>query len=168
MAPAVLFNCHFKKVGSKSFSFSLQMFGWRIDNSQKMRNHWCYLSAQGGKNSLFETRCSGQCWLRERSTNRFTYKPWGVKKYPWSHLALKMTSARVVETSVTNTDNIFSQDYTHLHDPTTLLHVTPGVQTIYCSTLEVKKNLQTNHTQWSEHRDGFRDIRLLPCAGFVS
>ena len=58
-----------------------------------------------------------------------------------------MTSARVVETSVTTTDNSPSQDYTHLHDPTTLLNATPGVQTIYCSTLEVKKNLQTNHAQ---------------------
>ena len=50
-----------------------------------------------------------------------------------------MTSARVIETSVTTTDNSPSQDYTHLHDPTTLLNVTPGVQTIYCSTFEVKK-----------------------------
>ena len=50
-----------------------------------------------------------------------------------------MTSARVIETSVTTTDNSPSQDYTHLHDPTTLLNVTPGVQTMYCSTFEVKK-----------------------------
>ena len=35
------------------------------------------------------------------------------------HLTLKMTSAQV-------TDNSPSQDYTHLDDPTTLLHVTPG------------------------------------------
>ena len=32
-----------------------------------------------------------------------------------------MTSAQVVETSVTTTDNSPSQDYTHLDDQTTLL-----------------------------------------------
>ena len=37
-----------------------------------------------------------------------------------------MTSARVVETSVTTTYNSPSQDYTHPDDQTTLLHVTPG------------------------------------------
>ena len=36
-----------------------------------------------------------------------------------------MTSAQVVETSVTTTDNSPSQDYTHLDNQTTLLHVTP-------------------------------------------
>ena len=34
-----------------------------------------------------------------------------------------MTSAQVVETSVTITDNSPSQDYTHPNDQTTLLHV---------------------------------------------
>ena len=34
-----------------------------------------------------------------------------------------MTSAQVVETSVTITDNSPSQDYTHPDDQTTLLHV---------------------------------------------
>ena len=37
-----------------------------------------------------------------------------------------MTSAQVVETPVTITDNSSSQDYTHPDDQTTLLHVTPG------------------------------------------
>ena len=37
-----------------------------------------------------------------------------------------MTSAQVVETSVTTTGNSPSQDYTHPDDQTTLLHVTPG------------------------------------------
>ena len=37
-----------------------------------------------------------------------------------------MTSALVVETSVTITDNSPSKDYTHPDDQTTLLHVTPG------------------------------------------
>ena len=41
-------------------------------------------------------------------------------------LTLMMTSAQVVETSVTTTDNSPSQDYTHPDDQTTLLHVTPG------------------------------------------
>ena len=36
-------------------------------------------------------------------------------------LTLKMTSAQVVETSVTITDNSPSQDYTHPDDQTTLL-----------------------------------------------
>ena len=37
------------------------------------------------------------------------------------HLTLMMTSAQVVETSVTTTDNNPSQDYTHPDDQTTLL-----------------------------------------------
>ena len=37
-----------------------------------------------------------------------------------------MTSAQVVETSVTTTDNSPSQDYTHPDYQTTLLHVTPA------------------------------------------
>ena len=36
-----------------------------------------------------------------------------------------MTSAQIVEMSVTTTDKSPSQDYTHLGDQTTLLHVTP-------------------------------------------
>ena len=40
------------------------------------------------------------------------------------HLTLMMTSARVVETSVTTIDNSPSQDYTHPDYQTTLLHVT--------------------------------------------
>ena len=35
------------------------------------------------------------------------------------------TSAQIVETSVTITHNSPSQDYIHLDDQTTLLHVTP-------------------------------------------
>ena len=42
------------------------------------------------------------------------------------HLTLMMTSAQVVETSVTTTDNSPSQGYNHPDDQTTLLHVTPG------------------------------------------
>ena len=44
------------------------------------------------------------------------------------------TSAQVVETSVTTTDNSPSQDYTHPDDQTTLLHVTPGFKpfTVLC------------------------------------
>ena len=34
-----------------------------------------------------------------------------------------MTSAQVVETSVTTTDNSPSEDYTHPDDKTTLLHI---------------------------------------------
>ena len=42
------------------------------------------------------------------------------------YLTLMMTSAQVVETSVTTTDNSPSQDYNHPDDQTTLLHVIPG------------------------------------------
>ena len=37
-----------------------------------------------------------------------------------------MTSAQVVETSVTTTDNSPSQDYTHPDDQTTLYMLPPG------------------------------------------
>ena len=47
-----------------------------------------------------------------------------------------MTSAQVVETSVTTTDNSPSQDYTHPDHQTTLLR-NPRVQTIYCDTYYV-------------------------------
>ena len=40
-----------------------------------------------------------------------------------------MTSAQVVETSVTTTNNSPSQDYTHPDNQTTLLHVTNGFKT---------------------------------------
>ena len=39
------------------------------------------------------------------------------------HLTLIVTSAQVVETSVTIADNSPSQDYTHPDDQTTLLHI---------------------------------------------
>ena len=39
------------------------------------------------------------------------------------HLTLILTSAQVVETSVTITDNSPSQDYTHPDDQTSLLHL---------------------------------------------
>ena len=42
-------------------------------------------------------------------------------QFAWFILTLMMTSAQVVETSVTTTDNIPSQDYTHPDDQTTLL-----------------------------------------------
>ena len=52
-----------------------------------------------------------------------------------------MTSAQVVETSVTTTDNSPSQDYTHSDDQTTLLHsifypcnmnILPDQKTVAC------------------------------------
>ena len=56
-------------------------------------------------------------------TNRTKY----IRLTTTFHLTLMMTSAQVVETSVTITDNSPSQDYTHPDDQTTLLHhVTPG------------------------------------------
>ena len=53
-----------------------------------------------------------------------------------------MTSAQVVETSVTTTDNSPSQDYTHPDDQTTLLHVTPGFKPSTVFQLQLRsKNL---------------------------
>ena len=43
-------------------------------------------------------------------------------------MTLMMTSAQVVKTTVTTTDNSPSQDYPHPEDQTTLLHVTPGLK----------------------------------------
>ena len=51
---------------------------------------------------------------------------WSFDNLSGSHLTLMMTSAQVVEKSVTTTDNSPSQDYTHQGDHTTLSHVTPG------------------------------------------
>ena len=49
-----------------------------------------------------------------------------------------MTSAPVVETSVTTTDNSPSQDYTHTDDQTALLHVTPGFKPF--TVLQIKES----------------------------
>ena len=60
-----------------------------------------------------------------------------------------MTSAQVVETSLTTTENNPSQDYTHPDNQTTLLQVTPGFKpfTVVLLFLSIK---------WSE-------IKLLMC-----
>ena len=50
-------------------------------------------------------------------TNRTKY----IRLTTTFHLTLMMTSAQVVETSVTTTDNSPSQDYTHPDDQTTPL-----------------------------------------------
>ena len=42
-----------------------------------------------------------------------------------------MTSAQVVKTSVTITDNSPSQDYTHPDDQTTLLHILDIISNLY-------------------------------------
>ena len=55
----------------------------------------------------------------ELNTNRTKY----IRLTTTFHLTLMMTSAQVVETSVTTTDNSPSQDYTHLDDQTTLLPI---------------------------------------------
>ena len=61
----------------------------------------------------------------------WTYTIWLTTTVP---LTLMMTSAQVVEMSVTTTNNSPSQDYTHPDDQSTLWHF-PGVQTIYCNTI---------------------------------
>ena len=50
-----------------------------------------------------------------------------------------MTSAQVVETSVTTTDNSPSLDYTPLDDQTTLLHF------IHCHTLQIENTNYLEH-----------------------
>ena len=54
-------------------------------------------------------------------TNRTKY----IRLTATFHLTLMMTSAQVVERSVTITNNSPSQDYTHLDDQMTPLNVTP-------------------------------------------
>ena len=56
-----------------------------------------------------------------------------------NHLTLMMISAQIVQMSVTSTNNSPSQDYTHLNDQTTLLHVTPQVETINCKETSVHR-----------------------------
>ena len=51
-------------------------------------------------------------------------RAWDKEKIFLSQVILMMTSAQVVETSVTTTDNSPSQGYTYPVDQTTLLHVT--------------------------------------------
>ena len=65
----------------------------------------------------------------DEDKEKYQYIKYQVKyqniKYIWLtttfHLTLMMTSAQVVEMSVTTTDNSPSQDYTHPDDQTTLL-----------------------------------------------
>ena len=54
------------------------------------------------------------------------------------YLTLMMTSAQVVETSVTTTDNSPSQDYNHPDDQTTLLHVIPGFKPFAVCVINVR------------------------------
>ena len=72
-------------------------------------------------------------------TNRTKY----IRLTTTFHLTLKMTSAQVVETSVTSTDNSPSQDYTHPDDQTTLLHVTPGFKPFTVRIYSIKKRHKT-------------------------
>ena len=55
-----------------------------------------------------------------------------------------MTSTQVIETSVTTTDNSPSQDYTHLDDQTTLLHVTLGFKPFTVMEVKLAKLHNTN------------------------
>ena len=57
-------------------------------------------------------------------TNRTKY----IRLTTTFHFTLMMTSAQVVETSVTITDNSPCQGYAHPDDQTTLLHVTLGLK----------------------------------------
>ena len=58
--------------------------------------------------------------MREGEYNKC--KPSTIRLTTTIHLTPKMTSAQVVETSVTTTDNSPSQDYAHPDDQITLLY----------------------------------------------
>ena len=58
------------------------------------------------------------------------------------HLTQKTTSAQVVETSLTTTDNSPSQDYTHPDDQTTLLQ---NIHTVFVYTNRMKWRAQKTH-----------------------
>ena len=63
-----------------------------------------------------------------------------------------MTSAQVVETSVSTTDNSPSQDYTHLDDQTTILRVTPGSNhLLYESISQNKKHFPKTKNTFPKH-----------------
>ena len=74
-------------------------------------------------------------WHRHHTNDSFTTLTLQTNRIERPNLTLMMTSTQVVETSVTNTDNSPSQDYTHPDDQTTLLHVTPGFKpfTVYAN-----------------------------------
>ena len=89
-----------------------------------------------------------------------------------------MTSAQVVETSVTITDNSPSQDYTHPDGQTTLLHVTPGFKPFTVLALLCLRVLLNRHSVDSlELRRVFRgrksetachDTISLSCKNFAT
>ena len=72
-------------------------------------------------------------------TNRAKY----IRLTTTIHLSLMMTSAQVVETSVTTVRQHPSKDYTHPDDQTTLLHVTPGLNHL----LYIRNSIQLSHSR---------------------
>ena len=69
------------------------------------------------------------------------------------HLTLMMTSARLVETSVTTINNSPSQDYTHPDNQTTLLHVTSELKpfTVIWAQIKAHDCLQRPSDRDSSH-----------------
>ena len=59
-----------------------------------------------------------------------------------------MTSAQVVETSLTTTDNSPSQDYTHPDDQITLLHVNPGLKPFTVLFIALHTCYVSYHVTW--------------------
>ena len=77
-----------------------------------------------------------------------------------------MTSTQVIKTSVTTTDNSPFQDYTHLDDQTTLLHVTPGFKSFTVMEVKLAKLHNTNfcwqpQSNFSKKRASFFSIYEL-------
>ena len=88
-----------------------------------------YISAWCWKSNLRRQHHYSYCWscrviVRMRVVLKMTVDG-DSDKQPF-HLALMMTSAQVVETSVTVTDNSPFQDYPHPDDHTTRSTVIPG------------------------------------------
>ena len=79
-----------------------------------------------------------------------------------------MTSAQVVETSVTTTDNNPSQDYTNPDDQTTLLHVTPRFKPfiiIFALSLKIIEWFHYGEVIWQSKNVVI--VRNRPCFDFL-
>ena len=61
-----------------------------------------------------------QKYYGKTDQSAYTNRTTEIRLTTTTHLTLKMTSAQILQTSVTTTDNSRSQDYTHSDDQTTL------------------------------------------------
>ncbi|PFX18188.1 hypothetical protein AWC38_SpisGene17451 [Stylophora pistillata] len=97
-----------------------------ITNDEKERPNFTDRSKQTNHGRLTSLESYSQ--EHHGKTNRSFHTNWNknILLTTIIQLTLMMTSAQVVETSVTTTDNSPFQDYTHPDDQTTPSHVTPG------------------------------------------